>query len=225
VEERALTLWLVVDVSASMRFGPETRTKADRAAQTAALLAAAAIQSGDRAGLLLISDCVEFELPPRGGFRQLSRILRALIATPTASGRTQLGAIVPTLRRSARRALYVLHSDFQELEPVPPWRAAASRHDMVALRFVDPIEEQIPNVGLLTIEDAESRRRFTIDTAAAQFQEAYARESDRRTEAFARWCAATGIESATISTTEEPIGPLMRFLQARHRSRGAMERR
>ncbi|MBV8607644.1 MAG: DUF58 domain-containing protein, partial [Singulisphaera sp.] len=85
VEERALTLWLIVDVSASLRFGPEGRSKADRAAQAAALLATAAIQNGDRVGLLMISDRVEAELPPGGGMRHLSRLVRALVATATAS--------------------------------------------------------------------------------------------------------------------------------------------
>ena len=85
VEERALTLWLIVDVSASLRFGPDGRTKADRAAQAAALLATAAIQNGDRVGLALVSDRVEAELPPGGGPRHLARLVRALVATPAIS--------------------------------------------------------------------------------------------------------------------------------------------
>ncbi len=76
IEERCLSLWLVVDVSASMRFGPERGTKADRAAQAAALLATAAIQNGDRAGLVLVSDRIELELPPAGGVRHLSQLVR-----------------------------------------------------------------------------------------------------------------------------------------------------
>src|SRR3954470_22803289 len=90
IEERALTLWLIVDVSASLRFGPEGRTKADRAAQAAALLATAAIQNGDRAGLVLVSDRLEAELRPDGGTRHLARLLRHLVATPATSRRTDL---------------------------------------------------------------------------------------------------------------------------------------
>ena len=84
-EERALTLWLIVDVSASLRFGPDGRSKADRAAQAAALLATAAAHNGDRVGLVLVSDRVEAELPPGAGPRHLARLIRALVATPTAS--------------------------------------------------------------------------------------------------------------------------------------------
>src|SRR3954462_2638697 len=92
VVERSLTLWLIVDLSASLRFGPEGRSKADRAAQAAALLATAAIQNGDRAGLALVSDRVEAELEPAGGPRHLARLLRALVATPALSRGTALTA-------------------------------------------------------------------------------------------------------------------------------------
>ncbi len=92
VEERALVLWLIVDVSASLRFGPDGRTKADRAAQAAALLASAAISNGDRAGVVLVSDRIEAELHPSGGLRHLSRLLRTLVAAPVAARRTQLSA-------------------------------------------------------------------------------------------------------------------------------------
>src|SRR5271163_4730415 len=108
VEERALTLWLIVDVSASLRFGPEGKTKADRAAQAAALLATAAIQNGDRVGLALVSDRVEAELAPGGGPRHLARLLRALVATPAISRGTALTAGLGRFRRTARRALIVV---------------------------------------------------------------------------------------------------------------------
>src|SRR5271166_4611653 len=92
IEERSLTVWLIVDISASLRFGPDGRSKADRAAQAAALLATAAIQNGDRVGLALVSDRVEAELPPGGGPRHLARLLRALVATPAISRGTALTA-------------------------------------------------------------------------------------------------------------------------------------
>ncbi len=99
VEERSLVLWVIVDVSASLRFGPEGRTKADRAAQAAALLATAAIQNGDRVGLILVSDRIEAELPPGGGPRHLSRILRTLVVTPTVARGTALTAGIERFQR------------------------------------------------------------------------------------------------------------------------------
>src|SRR3954471_2089063 len=155
VEERSLTLWLVIDVSASMRFGLEGRTKADRAAQAAALLATAAVHNGDRVGLLMVSDRIEVELAPAGGIRHLSQIVRALVATPTSSIKTQLGVGLSRVRRSARRAMIVVLSDFNSEEPIGIWRRAARRHDTIALRIVNPLEERLPNAGLLFLEDAE----------------------------------------------------------------------
>src|SRR5262249_59823424 len=134
IEERALTLWLIVDVSASLRFGPEGRTKADRASQAAALLATAAIQNGDRVGLALVSDRVEAELPPEGGTRHLARVVRALVATPATSRRTALSVGLERLRRGSRRAPIVVLRDF--LPPPPPGvlRPGPRRPAVVALR-------------------------------------------------------------------------------------------
>src|SRR5262245_19819284 len=174
VEERALCLWLVVDVSASMRFGPERQTKADRAAQAAALLATAAIQNGDRAGLILVSDRIEVELAPAGGVRHLSQLVRALVATPTTSPRTKLSVGLSRVRRTARRAMIVVISDFIPEEPVATWRRAARRHDTIALRVVDPCEDQLPDAGLLALEEAEGGVRRVVDSSSARVRRRYA---------------------------------------------------
>src|SRR5262249_37229178 len=140
VEERALTLWLIVDVSASLRFGPEGRSKADRAAQAAALLATAAVHNADRVGMAMGSDRVEAEVRPGGGDRHLARLIRALVATPSASRRTDLTAGLARLKRSARRALIVVLGDFLAHDPLPvgAWRRAARRHGGVAPRLIHP---------------------------------------------------------------------------------------
>src|SRR5271155_985832 len=138
-----------------MRVGPERTTKADRAAQAAALLATAAIQNGDRAGLILISDRIELELAPAGGVRHLSQLVRALVATPTSSPKTKLSVGLARVRRTVRRAMLVVISDFVTEEPVGSWRRAARRHDMIALRVVDSRESRLPHTGLISLEDAE----------------------------------------------------------------------
>ena len=91
--------------------------------------------------------------------RHLSRLLRLLVTTPTASRRTSLGTGLVGLRRRARRGLVVVLSDFLDPEPVRPWREVATRHDVMALRLVDPREERLPPSGLVAIEDLESGRR------------------------------------------------------------------
>lgn len=221
IEERALTLWLIVDVSASLRFGSEGRTKADRAAQAAALLATAAIQNGDRVGLALVSDRVEAELPPSGGTRHLARIVRALVATPATSRRTSLTVGLARLRRSARRALIVVLSDFLTPEPVGIWRQASRRHEVVALRLVDPREDVLPDAGLLVLEEAESGSRRVVDSSSKRLRDSYAQAARQRRTAYRRWCGAAGLSGFEMSTADDPIGPLISFFTGRAARRGA----
>jgi uncharacterized protein (DUF58 family) len=220
VEERALSLWLVVDVSASMRFGPERTTKADRAAQAAALLATAAIQNGDRAGLVLVSDRIELELAPAGGVRHLSQLVRALVATPTSSPKTKLSVGLARVRRTARRAMLVVISDFITEEPVGSWRRAARRHDTIALRIVDSREEKLPPASLIALEDAEHGRSFMVDSGSAKVRRRYERAALERSQAFQRWCANSGIQAFTMATDVDPIIPLIELFSKRATRRG-----
>jgi uncharacterized protein (DUF58 family) len=222
IEERALSLWLVVDVSASMRFGPERGTKADRAAQAAALLATAAIQNGDRAGLVLVSDRIELELPPAGGVRHLSQLVRALVATPTTSPQTKLSAGLARLRQTGRRAMLVVISDFITEEPVASWRRAARRHDTIALRVVDPREEQLPAAGIIALAEAERGQTRLIDSSSRYVRSHYAQTALERTRSFQRWCANSGIQPFTMTTDVDPIVPLTELFARRAVRRGAL---
>jgi uncharacterized protein (DUF58 family) len=220
VEERALTLWLIVDISASLRFGPDGRSKADRAAQAAALLATAAIQNGDRVGLALVSDRLEAELSPGGGPRHLARVLRALVATPAISRGTALTAGLSRFRKLARRALIVVLSDFLSAEPVGVWRQVSRRHQVIALRLLDPREETLPDAGLLALEASEQPARCVVDSSAPAVRAAYAEAALRRQSEFRRFCAAAGLSGFEISTAEDPIGPLIRLFTGRATRRG-----
>jgi uncharacterized protein (DUF58 family) len=222
VEERALSLWLVVDVSASMRFGAERATKADRAAQAAALLATAAVQNGDRVGLVLVSDRIELELAPKGGVRHLSQLVRALVATPTTSPSTKLGIGLARVRRTARRAMLVVISDFIAEEPSVTWRRAARRHDTIALRVVDPREYELPAAGLLSLEDVELGKRRFVDSSSRRLRRKYAQAAANRAQAFQRWCANSGVQAFTMMTDTDPIVPLIELFSRRTRQRGAL---
>lgn len=221
VEERSLTLWLVIDVSASMRFGLEGRTKADRAAQAAALLATAAIHNGDHVGLLMVSDRIEVELAPSGGIRHLSQIVRALVATPTSSIKTQLGVGLSRVRRSVRRALIVVLSDFDSDELIGVGRRAARRHDTIALRIVHPLEESLPRTGLLRLEDAEKGKGRTVDSTSRDLRAGYEHKAQERAQAFRRWCASSGVDGHVMSTEAEPLHSLVELFARRAAKRGA----
>jgi uncharacterized protein (DUF58 family) len=222
VEERALTVRVVVDVSASMRFGPEGRSKADRAAQAAALIATAAVRNGDRVSLSMVSDRVEAELPPGGGDRHLARVVRALVVTPTTSRKSDLSAGLARLKRSTRRALVVLLSDFLAHDPLPSgvWRRAARRHEVLALRVVEPREEALPTARLVDLRDAESMTARVADFGARPTREAYARAASERRAGFRRWCSSTGIAGYELPTESDPIGPLIRIFHGRAVRRG-----
>src|SRR5947209_13697139 len=204
-EERALTVWLIVDISASLRFGPDGRTKADRAVQSAALLATAAIEAGDRAGLALVSDRIEAEHPPSAGVKQLARLVRALVATPSRSRRTALAAGLRGLARSRRRALVVVLSDFLTVEPAPAWKTVARRHDVVAVRLIEPREAELPASGLVDLIDSEEGTRRTVDFGSKRVREAYARKAEERSAEFRRWCASTGVTGLDLSTLDDPL--------------------
>ncbi len=216
-EERALTVWLLVDVSASLRFGPDGTTKADRAVQAAALLATAAIHAGDRVGLALVSDRVEAEIAPGAGASHLSRLIRALVATPSRSRRTALEVGLQGLARSRRRALLMVFSDFLTVAAPPVWRVAARRHDVVAVRVVEPREQAVPRAGLVSLVDAETGTRTTVDFGSEQARAAYAEASAQRDRDFRRWCATSGVVGVDLPTTSDPISPLVRFFADRAR--------
>jgi uncharacterized protein (DUF58 family) len=222
VEERAVTLWLIVDVSASLRFGPDGRSKSDRAAQAAALLATAAIQNGDRVGLEMVSDRIEAEVVPGGGPRHLSRLLRTLVATPSISRGTALAAGLGRFHRSIRRTLIVVLSDFLSEEPVGLWRRVSRRHQVIALRMVEPREESLPDAGLIDLVETEVGTRRVVDAGSRRVRAAYAEAASRRRSEYRRWCAAAGVSGAEISTAEDPIDPLIRFFSGRSTRRGGL---
>ena len=216
-EERALTVWLLVDVSASLRFGPDGTTKADRAVQAAALLATAAIHAGDRVGLALVSDRVEAEIAPGAGASHLARLIRALVATPSRSRRTALEVGLQGLARSRRRTLLMVFSDFLTVAAPPVWKVAARRHDVVAVRVIEPREQAIPRAGLVSLVDAEAGTRTTVDFGSERARAAYAAASTQRDRDFRRWCATSGVVGVDLPTTSDPISPLVRFFADRAR--------
>ena len=221
VEERALSLWLVVDVSASMRFGPERTTKADRAAQAAALLATAAIQNGDRAGLVLVSDRIELELAPAGGVRHLSQLVRALVATPTSSPKTKLSVGLARVRRTARRAMLVVISDFidRRTRRILAAGGPPSRHDRLANRRF-PRRESSRCRACSQSRMPRHGRSVLIDSSSAKVRRRYERAALDRSQAFQRWCANSGIQAFTMATDVDPIIPLIELFSKRATRRG-----
>lgn len=219
-EERELTLMLVVDVSASGRFG-SYRAKRELAAEAAAILAFSAISSGDKVGLVRFTDRVEQYVPPRKGMRHVWRVIRDLLEGETTGRGTDIGAALTHVRKVRHhRAVVVLLSDFfTPLAFERELRMVGNRHDLIAAEVVDPLDLALPKVGLLEIEDAESGRRRFIDTSDRHVREVYTRQATARREHLRDLFVRNGVDLLTLHTDEGAAPALARFFELRKRRR------
>ncbi len=218
VEERELTMLLVVDASASNDFGTQGQFKRDAAIEMTALLAFAAVRNNDKVGLLLFTDRVEKFIPPRKGRRHILRILRELLAFEPRGRGTDLGVALDYLNRMMkRRGIVVLVSDFQ-VEPESYRQAlniAGKRHDVIAIDLRDPMESAIAKVGLLALQDAETGEIVEVDTSDQQWRDAFAKRLDASETAKKRVWNGARVERITLETPDDHVGALTRFFQGR----------
>lgn len=215
-EDRDLTVIFVVDVSASQRAGAFAQTKADLAAEICAVLAMAAIRNKDRVGLLLFASKPERFVRPSGGATHVLRVVREMLwARPSTRG-TDIGAALEYLTGvQRRRATVFLVSDFlSEVDP-RQLRAAARRHDLIAIRVREPIDEQLPNAGLITVCDSETGATLEVDSASASIRRAYAeRVADLDQERRLQF-GAIGIDEITAMAGQDYVPALLRFFKRR----------
>ncbi len=220
VEERELTVLLVVDVSASSAFTSTGVSKRELAAEVAATLAFSAAANNDRVGLVAFTDRVEEYVPPARDRRHVLRIIRELLYLEPAGRGTNIAVALAYLARvTKRRAIVFLLSDFFDEGYENQLRAAALRHELVALTLTDPRESELPDVGLLDIEDAESGARITLDTSDRTTREAYARRAAEARARRRRSFAAAGVEEIELRTDEPYVAPLLRAFRSRERRR------
>jgi len=182
VEERELTLMLLVDVSASGDFGSGAQSKREMAAELASVLAFSAVRNSDKVGLILFTDKVELYVPPRKGRRHVLRLVREVLGfEPSQRGTDLVHALDFANRVLRRRAIAFLISDFQSAgDPIAALtalrraiRQTNRRHDLVAMHIQDPRETELPNFGLLAVEDAETGELFEVDTGNDNVRERF----------------------------------------------------
>src|SRR5687768_7538587 len=188
VEERELTVLLVVDLSGSEQFGTRERFKAERVAEIAAVLALSAVRNNDRVGLIIFTDHIEHVVPPKKGRRHVLRLIRDVLAfAPTGRGTDLSGAIDYAARLLPHRAVIFLLSDFAMLYPPDEgpesprfvkWektlRLVSRRHDVVAVSVRDDAEDQLHELGVLVLTDPETGEEVAIDTDQPDLQKRYA---------------------------------------------------
>jgi len=230
VEERELTVMVLVDVSASSAFGSGERSKAEVAAEIAALLAFSAVANGDRVGLALFTDRVERFVPPRKGRRHALRIVSEILRFRPEGRRTAIGAALEFLRRALRRrtVAFVL-SDFVEEpgggEPAPAFeralRIAARKHDVVPVRLADALDAELPAAGLAWLEDPETGAVFRADLSDPGVRARFAAAARADDERLRRLFVRLDLDQVAVSADDaDHVKPLLAFFRARARRRG-----
>jgi uncharacterized protein (DUF58 family) len=218
IEERERTVLLAVDASGSQQFGTRPQLKREVAAELAAVLAFSAIANNDRVGLMQFTDQVEHFLPPRKGTRHVLRLIRdVLFWRPTRRGTCLRDALDFANRVLRRRAVVFFFSDFLDRDYERAFRRAGRRHDLIAVRINDPNEEDLPPVGLLDLEDAESGRHVLVDTNDPAVRQAYRTAAAARREEYRRLTRSSGVDSIEASTAGDHLDALIRFFRLRER--------
>ena len=218
VEERELTVVLVVDVSGSQRFGSAPRLKGEMTAELCALLAFSASRNNDRVGLILFTDRVEKFVPPRKGRRHVLRVIREVLYHRPQGRGTDIGGALEVLGKVVRRrAVVFLVSDFLGAGYEGPLRIANRVHDLVALSIQDAREHEIPPVGLVALEDAETGEVCVVDTLPARLRDRFRAAAAARLAARRSLLRRLGIDAVELSTDVPYDVPLIRFFERRAR--------
>lgn len=216
VEERELTVLFVVDASASLDCGARQLTKREVVTELAALLAFAALSNNDRVGLLHCTDRVERIVPPRKGVRHAQRVLRDVMHYQALGRRTNLSAALSALERLQRkRAIVFLFSDFRDAGFERSLRMVGRRHDLIAVWVRDPLEESLPDVGLLEIEDVETGEQVLIDTSSADTRTIYATRQRQRERQLRQLFRGAGVDTIEVSTVGGHLDALTTFFRKR----------
>ena len=224
-EERELTILLMVDVSASGNFGSGPQSKRQMAAELASVLAFSAIRNSDKVGLVLFSDQIEQYIPPKKGRQHVLRVIREILFfEPQSRGTDIVRALDFANQVTLRRAIMFLVSDFelpnQDQAMADLRRAvrlASRRHDVVALHVHDLREAELPDVGQLAIEDAESGELIELDTTDDKVRNRFAELARQRLDNLRRALAAEGVDNLNLDT-REPYEPALRaFFKTRER--------
>jgi uncharacterized protein (DUF58 family) len=221
-EDRELTAWLLLDHSASMTFGPTHRTKERVLSEVAATIAQLLVRSGNRIGAIVYDNDVVRTIPPRQGRPQVLRLLDELLRPAGGGGMvTDLRKLLDTAARQIRRrSLVVIVSDFIS---EPGWERSllrlTERHEVVAVRLVDPREFELPDAGLLVFQDAETGEQLMVDSSDPVFRRRLRDAGEAREEAVRVAARRAGVDLHVISTDDDLVTAFVRIVDSRKRPR------
>jgi uncharacterized protein (DUF58 family) len=225
-EERELAVWILVDVSASGDFGSGATTKRELAAELACVLALSAVRNNDKVGLLMFSDRIEAHVVPAKGRAHALRVVREILTCQPAGRGTDIATALDVVRqRALRRSVVFVISDFELPDDSGATLAAleraarpvGARHDVVAFEVRDPRERTLPELGLVTLEDAESGDVVTLDTGRRRVRERFAALAAKRDSDMRRALRRLWIETLPLDTARPYLPKLLAFFQSRER--------
>ena len=222
LEDRELTAWLLLDRSASMAFGPTDRPKGLVLAEVATTIARLLSRGGNLVGAVLFNNAVEQTIVPRTGRNHVLRIARELLtpSLPTGTSTNLADLLNVGARTIRRRSLVIVASDFIS-EPgwEDPLARLARRHEVIALRLVDPRETELPDAGLLVVEDAETGELLSVDTSDPEFRLRFRTAAEERDAQIRSAAAQAGVDLHVVSTEDDLVAVLVRIVELRRRRR------
>jgi uncharacterized protein (DUF58 family) len=220
-EERELTVMLVVDVSASGNFGSTTQSKRELAAEVACLLAFSAIRNNDKVGLLLFTDRVELFIPPKKGRSHTLRLIREILFfEPEGRGTDPALALDYLNKIVSRRSVVFFISDFQTPDFSRALAISGRRHDFVAIHIHDEREKALPNIGIITLEDAETGDQIEINTADRATRKRFSDVVNEQGTELSRTLRRNNIDAIALQTGQDYLPALRSFFKQRERRLG-----
>ena len=218
VEERELTVMLLVDVSASGDFGSHEQFKNEIATELCAVLAFSAIRNKDKVGLIMFTDRIEKFIPPKKGKRHVLRVIRELLYYEPEGQGTDISTALEYLSKvTRRRSVTFLVSDFITAGFERPLRIANRRHDVIAVTVTDPREMALPDVGFVEFRDAETGRTVLVDTADSRLRTTYNRTNMSAMQQRTALFRSMGVDQIDVRTDQSYVEPLMRFFRMREK--------
>lgn len=219
-EEREMTVILLIDISKSGKFGTEKKTKKEIATELSAVLAFSAIQNNDKVGVIFFTDIIEKFIPPKKGKSHILRIIRELLAFEPQNNGTDIGVALEYFSSVIKkRSICFLLSDFLDKDFTRPLQIANKKHDIVAVKIHDKREENLPNVGMIKMVDAESGLSSWIDSSSKKIRMQFAAKYKNKAEKLKQDFLLCGVDHININTTESYIKPLINFFKQREHRR------
>jgi uncharacterized protein (DUF58 family) len=213
-----MTVMLLVDLSASERFGSTEKPKIETVAEVAALLAFSAIKNNDRVGLILFTDRIERFVPPKKGRSHVMRVVTEILnANPEGEG-TDLGVALDLLGGVGKRwTVAFVISDFIADQYEKALKVVSAKHDVIPIQISDPREDELADVGLALVEDLETGELVEVDTSSSKVRAEYAREAQRQRAAREHLFRRLQLDHVTVSTERDFVRPLTELFRLRQR--------